>query len=112
MLSQIVSDGTGPFGVVERADLLDLAQQALSELEPEERDLILLRDSGGAPWEELADHFGLSGIHVARDRHARASAKLAAAIAGIRHRSVLNFLRIPSDGVGTESLHSVETCRR
>lgn len=63
---------SGPATLLERKELKEAIEQALAELEPRARELVVLRDLAGESYEAIAEATGLpigtvkSGIHRAR----------------------------------------------
>jgi len=77
----------GPATIVDRRVVRERVRLALTRLEPEERELITLRQHEGLPFEEVADRLGFPSPDAARMRFQRAVKKLSQVLLDLRREN-------------------------
>ncbi len=66
----------GPQSRAANAELREMIDASLAELDEDYREVIVLRDYCGADWESIAARLGRANIHAAQQLHQRAWIKL------------------------------------
>lgn len=81
-LHQPADAGVGPATRAEAAEVRDLLDQAVAELAPDDREVVLLRDYCGADWTAIAARLGRPSVHAAQQLHQRAWIRVRRRLAG------------------------------
>jgi RNA polymerase sigma factor (sigma-70 family) len=61
-----------PLETLSEQEFLEIRAAVVALLEPEARDVLLMREVGGASWEEIAEELGSPTAHAAEQRYQRA----------------------------------------
>ena len=76
----LVSDSTSPGSKVERREMAKIVDECLSELNEDQREVILLRDYAGGSWKLVAESLGRPSPEAAMQLYQRARIALAARV--------------------------------
>ncbi len=76
-VSQLADEATQPLDGLAESEQLRIVEECIQDLDPEQRELVILRDYIGAPWETVAEQTGRPTPAAARMMHARALIELA-----------------------------------
>lgn len=69
---QPASTEPAPYDALSEQEFLEIRARVVASLEPEARDVLLLREVGGGSWEEIAQELGAPSAHAAEQRYQRA----------------------------------------
>ena len=78
---QLEASATLPDDKAQRNELKTTIDEAMQELSPDHREVILLREYLGLEWPGVVDEMGRNDVHSTQELHRRARLKLAAILA-------------------------------